>query len=84
MSPEGSESICFYLDAFLRLFEDVPPFFDNPPKGINITGGARSPLILRSTLQLETIDDPSCDQRQKDINYLQCLGFPVPITYKTI
>lgn len=45
-------------------------------------GRRKSPLTLRSFLRLDTTDDPSCNYPQKDIPYVQCLGFPEPMTYK--
>lgn len=80
--PESSRSISFYIEAFLNLVKNAPPFFRSPPKGVSITGGARSPLVLRSSLQLETTYDSNCNQRQKSIDYLQCLGLPTPAIYR--
>ncbi|KAL2000266.1 hypothetical protein VTN02DRAFT_3329 [Thermoascus thermophilus] len=72
-----------HIDAFLDLLRDVPAFFHDPPEDVDITGGRRSPLVLRSSIRLETTDDPACEQRWKTIDYLQCLGFPLPMTCET-
>lgn len=71
-----------YIDAFLDLLEDVPAFYRNPPENVDLVGRRKSPLIQRSFLRLDTTDNPSCDSPQKDIPYVQCLGFPEPMTYK--
>lgn len=72
----------FYLDAFVDLHRDVPPFFQSPPKAVDITGRPSSYLILRSSLRIKTTEDPDCSQPQKSIDYLQCLGSPTPVIYK--
>ncbi|KAE8373038.1 hypothetical protein BDV26DRAFT_301345 [Aspergillus bertholletiae] len=72
-----------YLTAFLSLFEDVPPFYRDPPEAVNVSGRPRSFLVLKSSLQVRTTEVPNCDQPQKSIDYLQCLGSPAPVTYRT-
>ncbi|RAL04240.1 uncharacterized protein BO80DRAFT_400647 [Aspergillus ibericus CBS 121593] len=81
--PPGSESSQYYIQSFLDLLQDVPSFLHSPPKDINIAGGRRSYLTLTSTLQIQTTDNPDCDQPEKPIDYYQCLGRPSPATYET-
>ncbi|EAS28594.1 uncharacterized protein CIMG_09798 [Coccidioides immitis RS] len=73
----------FYLNDFLEMVQNVPQFFHSPPKHVDITGERRSPLVLRSSLELETTSHPTCEQHQKTIDYFQCLGFPSPGTYES-
>ncbi|PYH95906.1 hypothetical protein BO71DRAFT_322170 [Aspergillus ellipticus CBS 707.79] len=84
---QGSESFHYYLQAFLNLLKDVPPFFNSPPEGVVINGKPgsrrRSYLVLKSSLRIQTTEDPDCDQPQKSIDYLQCVGLPAPPIYKT-
>lgn len=80
---EDPKSIHFYLEAFLNLLSNVPPFFHNPPKDFNLTGHRKYPLILRFSFELETVGNMTCDQCWKTFDYLQCLGFPSPMVYKT-
>ncbi|KAF7155484.1 hypothetical protein CNMCM6106_004630 [Aspergillus hiratsukae] len=80
---EDPKSIHFYLEAFLNLLSNVPPFFHNPPKDFNLTGHRKYPLILRFSFELETVGNMNCDERWKTFDYLQCLGFPSPMVYKT-
>lgn len=83
-SRDGAvKSLDMHLKAFLGLLENVPPFFHEPPKNIDLTGGTKSPLVLRSSLHIKTTDHPRCSQPWKPIDYLQCLGFPLPTVYKT-
>jgi hypothetical protein len=79
---QSDASETFRIEAFLDMLQDVPAFFHNPPKSVDVKGGPKSPLTLRSSLQLVTTDDLVCKQSWKTIDYLQCLGFPVPMTYK--
>ena len=79
---EDIHTVQFHLNAFLDLHRDVPPFFQCPPKAVDITGKPNSYLILRSSLQIETTEDPDCSQPQKSIDFLQCLGSPTPVIYK--
>lgn len=72
-----------YIEAFLDVLHDVPAFFHDPPKNVDLRGGATSPLTLRSSLKLVTTEDHSCEQSWKTIDYLQCFGFSVPMTYTT-
>lgn len=41
------------MEAFLGLFDNVPPFFHSPPKGVNLTGGTA--LALRSSFNLKKL-----------------------------
>ena len=70
------------IEDFLNLLDDAPAFFHNPPKDVDIQGGSKRPLTLRSSLHLETTEDPACEQRWKTVDYIQCLGFPTPMKYK--
>ncbi|RAK97632.1 uncharacterized protein BO80DRAFT_448239 [Aspergillus ibericus CBS 121593] len=79
--PNDSGSIVGILEAFLRMLRNVPPFFDHPPKDVHVTGGSKTPLILRSSFRLGTTDNMDCDQHWKSSDYLQCLGFLSPVTY---
>ncbi|KAE8350625.1 hypothetical protein BDV28DRAFT_162842 [Aspergillus coremiiformis] len=72
-----------YLTAFLSLLEDVPPFYRGPPGAVNVSGKPGSFLVLKSSLQVKTTEVPNCDQPQKSIDYLQCLGSPAPVTYRS-
>jgi len=73
-----------YMEAFLDLLQDVPAFFHNPPRDVDVRGGHKSPLTLRSTLELGTTEDTSCERRSKAIDYLQCLGFSAPRRYEIL
>jgi hypothetical protein len=84
LSHDGaSKSLDIHLKAFLGLLDNVPPFLHEPPKNIDLTGGTKFPLVLKSSLHLQTTGHPSCSQQWKPIDYLQCLGFPLPTVYKT-
>ncbi|OJJ46846.1 hypothetical protein ASPZODRAFT_151470 [Penicilliopsis zonata CBS 506.65] len=72
----------FYIQAFLKLLANVPSFFHHPPENINIAGGPRSPLVLRSSFRLEIADESDCVDCWKTFDYFQCLGFVSPVTYK--
>jgi hypothetical protein len=80
---EDSKPVHFYLEAFLSLLGNVPPYFHNPPKDLNLKGHRKYPLGLRFSLELETVGDMDCDQRWKDYVYSQRLGVPSPMVYKT-
>lgn len=79
-SPNNSTaaSSLLHIENFLSLLQDVPPFFHNPPKDVNIMGERKSPFILRMSLEVETTRDSTCEQRWRNIDYFQCLGFPRP------
>lgn len=83
MHLEDYDSLILYTAAFLNLLKNVPPFFHCPPKHVKITGRPKSFLVLRSSLCLQTTEDSSCNQTQKSIDYLQCIGSPRPVTYRT-
>lgn len=70
------------MDAFLDLLQDVPAFFHNPPTTVDVIGRPRCLLTLRSSLQIGTTEEPSCEQRWKSILHFQYLAFPVPKVYK--
>ncbi|KAE8151315.1 hypothetical protein BDV25DRAFT_128842 [Aspergillus avenaceus] len=76
-------SLEYHLTSFLGLLKDVPLFYHCPPAAVNISGRRKSYLILKSSLQIKTTEDPNCDQPQKPIDYLQCLGSPAPVKYRT-
>lgn len=40
-------------------------------------------FVLRSSFQLETTEDGTCDQRWKTTPYLQCAGFPLPMVFES-
>ncbi|PLB50915.1 hypothetical protein P170DRAFT_493067 [Aspergillus steynii IBT 23096] len=69
--------------AFFGLLKNVPLFLHEPPKHLKILGRPKSFLTLRSSLCIRTTDHPSCTQPEKSIDFLQCLGSPKPVTYKT-
>ncbi|PYH69291.1 uncharacterized protein BO88DRAFT_443893 [Aspergillus vadensis CBS 113365] len=77
-----TSSFYTYLVDFLSLLKHVPPFLSCLPEDVHITGRRRTFLMLRSSLQIHSTDDPDCDQPYKLINYLQCLGSPKPVVYK--
>ncbi|PLN84980.1 hypothetical protein BDW42DRAFT_198856 [Aspergillus taichungensis] len=79
---EEFHTLQYYLEPFLNLHKDIPPFFQSPLKAVNIIGRPNSFLILRSSLQIRTTEDPDCSQPQKSIDYYQCLGSPSPVIYK--
>ncbi|PWY72383.1 hypothetical protein BO70DRAFT_342415 [Aspergillus heteromorphus CBS 117.55] len=83
MKPASSNPVVSYIEAFVLMLENVPPFFHNPPEGVNLDGGPKSPLTLQSSLRIGTTEDTSCDQSERPIDYFQCLGFPTPSVYKT-
>ncbi|KNG90611.1 hypothetical protein ANOM_001329 [Aspergillus nomiae NRRL 13137] len=66
---EGTESFQYYLTAFLDLLDNIPPFYHRLPGAVNTSG--------------ENDGRFNCDQPQKSIDYLQCLGCPAPVTYRT-
>lgn len=72
-----------YERAFLDLLKDVPPFFHCSPEHVNLTGRPKSFLILRSSLLFQTTENLNCNQTHKSIDYLQCIGSPKPVTYRT-
>lgn len=78
-----SDTFQFYVKTLLDLVKDIPPFFHYPPEGVSITGQPRSFLVLRSSLQIKTTGDSNCSQSQKYIDYLQCIGSPAPVSYRT-
>ncbi|PIG88745.1 hypothetical protein AARAC_000503 [Aspergillus arachidicola] len=80
---EGTECFQYYLSAFLGLFENIPPFYHCPPGAVNISGRPKSFLVLKSSLQVKTTEDSNCNKPQKSIDYLQCLGSPAPVKYRT-
>lgn len=77
------DTLSRYARAFLDLLKDVPPFFHRPPEHVNLTGRPKAFLILRSSLLIQTTGDSNCNQTQKPIDYLQCIGSPKPVTYRT-
>lgn len=72
--PEGFVET--HLDALLRLVKDVPRFCYSPGSDL-VSGGYKCPLILRSSLLIETTRDNTCDRRWRSLDYFQCLGFPL-------
>lgn len=54
---EYTESFQYYLEAFLGLLENVPPFYYCPRGAVNISGRPKSFLILKSSLHLKTTED---------------------------
>ncbi|KAB8259396.1 hypothetical protein BDV32DRAFT_159308 [Aspergillus pseudonomiae] len=80
---QGTESFQHYLTAFLGLLDNIPPFYHRLPGAVSTSGRPRSFLVLKSTLQVKTTEDLNCDQPQKSIDYLQCLGCPAPVIYRT-
>jgi hypothetical protein len=85
LTPMGGDTFSLsHIDGFLDLLKDVPPFVHQPPKCVYITGGGKYPLVLRSSLEVETTNDVACEQRLKAIDYFQCLGFPLPKTYNEL
>ncbi|KAK2865052.1 hypothetical protein FQN49_003954 [Arthroderma sp. PD_2] len=81
MVPRDTECSSLRMGGFLGLLPDIPAFF-HWPKDANVTGGGRSPLVLRASLVIETTEDETCSQRYRKIEYLQCLGFPRPSKFK--
>ncbi|OJJ96597.1 hypothetical protein ASPACDRAFT_54470 [Aspergillus aculeatus ATCC 16872] len=80
---EGTESLHSYITAFLDLLKDVPSFYACPPGAVQLSGRARSFLVLKSSLQMRTTEDSNCEQDHKFIDYLQCFGSPAPVFYRT-
>lgn len=72
----------FRVDSFLDLLQDVPPFFHDPPKNVDLRGRSNGPLTLHSSLHLGTTEDSSCDQSWKSIDYFQYFGFSKPVTFR--
>jgi hypothetical protein len=81
-SPRGAPDPFRQIEAFLDLLQDVPAFFHNPPMTVDVIGRPRCLLTLRSSLQIATTEEPSCEQRWKSILHLQYLAFPAPMVYK--
>jgi hypothetical protein len=75
------QSVLVSLEAFLNMLDKVPPFFHNPPKGVDLHVRRKSPLVLRLSLELETSNSIHCSQHVKRFEYLQCLGFVAPNVY---
>lgn len=82
--PSGGTLSIYHMDDFLDILRDVPAFFHRPPGCVDVTGGGKYPLVLRSSLEVETTNDPACEQRLKIIDYFQCLGFRRPMEYSTL
>ncbi|PYI34237.1 hypothetical protein BP00DRAFT_484797 [Aspergillus indologenus CBS 114.80] len=80
---EGTESLNYYISAFLNLLKDVPPFYNRPPGTVQLSGKAKSFLVLKSSLQMRTTEDSNCEQDHRFIDYLQCVGSPSPVLYQT-
>jgi hypothetical protein len=72
----------FRVDPFLDLLQDVPPFFHNSPKNVDLRGRSNGPLTLHSSLHLGTTEDFSCDQSWKRIDYIQYLGFAKLVVFR--
>ncbi|PYH51301.1 uncharacterized protein BO96DRAFT_439092 [Aspergillus niger CBS 101883] len=56
--PNDTLSFSFFLETFLSLLKHVPPFLHGLPEDVNITGRRRTFLMLRSSLQIRSTDDP--------------------------
>ncbi|PYI21877.1 hypothetical protein BO99DRAFT_327433 [Aspergillus violaceofuscus CBS 115571] len=80
---EGTESLDYYISAFLNLLKDVPPFYNCPLGTVQLSGRAKSFLVLKSSLQMRTTEDSNCEQDHRFIDYLQCVGSPSPVLYWT-
>ncbi|RAH72565.1 uncharacterized protein BO66DRAFT_26040 [Aspergillus aculeatinus CBS 121060] len=80
---EGTESLHYYITAFLNLLKDVPSFYACPPGAVQLSGRAKSFLVLKSSLQVGTTEDSNCEQDHKFMDYLQCFGSPAPVFYRT-
>lgn len=81
-SLEDSNPFPFYINAFLDLLKKVPSFFQCPPVTIEIIGRPKTFLMLRSSVHIKTTEDLGCSQPQKSIDYMHCVGSPVPAIYK--
>lgn len=79
---EPAKSHETYLKAFLGLLRNVPAFFHNPPKDVHLVGGKKTPIVLKSSLQVRTTDQKDCGQQWKSIDYLQCVGFLQPTVFR--
>ncbi|KAE8150279.1 hypothetical protein BDV25DRAFT_129688 [Aspergillus avenaceus] len=78
----GSEGfVDTYLDAFLRLVDNVPPFCYSIGSD-HVSGGYKYPLILQSSLLIETTRDKTYNRRWRSLDYFQCLGFPFPKVFE--
>ncbi|KAJ5734935.1 uncharacterized protein N7483_000060 [Penicillium malachiteum] len=82
--PGASNSAYIHIKPFLDLLDNVPSFFHEPPKDIRILSGRKGPLALRSSFQLQTVDDleTDCLERSKAFDYFQVLAAHSPTIYK--
>lgn len=78
----GSYHPLLLMEAFLDLLQDVPNFFHDPPKTVDILGRPENGLMLRSSVQVTTSDDPTCQQPSKSMLHVQFLALPAPMKYK--
>ena len=81
-SDGASKPLDMHLQAFLSLLKHVPDFFHQPPENVVLTGGKKSPLVLRSSLHIQTTDSPNCCQQWKPIDYSNVLGSRSPLSTK--
>jgi hypothetical protein len=74
---ESPRSLETHLDDILNLVKNVPHFYQSSGD-LDVSGGYKCPLIIRSSLRIETAREGTCDKRWKCIDFSQCLGFPSP------
>ncbi|PYI20565.1 hypothetical protein BO99DRAFT_107775 [Aspergillus violaceofuscus CBS 115571] len=76
----GSDSLEFYIQSFLDLLKDVPPFFHSAPEEVvkNVGG-----CLIESEMSIESTEDPSCDQPRISLKYRHFIAKPWPVTYRT-
>ncbi|KAJ6020400.1 hypothetical protein N7540_005904 [Penicillium herquei] len=82
--PVVLDSASIHIKSFLDLLDNVPSFFHEPPEDLRIGHGDKKSLCLRSSFQLQTVDDSEmdCTERWKSFDYFQDLGARSPTIYK--
>ncbi|RAH48119.1 uncharacterized protein BO95DRAFT_480502 [Aspergillus brunneoviolaceus CBS 621.78] len=73
----GSDSLDFYIQSFLDLLKEVPPFFHSPPEEVVRNVGD---CLIESEICIDSTEDPSCDQPRMSLKYRHFVAKPRPIT----
>ncbi|RAL15573.1 uncharacterized protein BO97DRAFT_312849, partial [Aspergillus homomorphus CBS 101889] len=67
----GSDSFEFYIQSFLNLLKDVPPFFHSLPDEVL---EEVYDYHLIGEICVKSTDDPACDQPQKSLEFRYCVA----------
>ncbi|RAK71715.1 uncharacterized protein BO72DRAFT_441329 [Aspergillus fijiensis CBS 313.89] len=76
----GSDSLKFYIQSFVDLLKDVPPFFHSPPEEVVRNMGD---CLIESEICIDSTQDPSCDQPRMSLKYRHFIAKPRPVTCRT-